>query len=755
MNNPNNIFLTVHQFDEAGNVNSMQYEEDVVTQEVIAKIPISTEDITLTPQTNWNFIPENKVNLSYRYLEPEDSSVTIIKIGAVEDLNPLNYATEISTVLNDPGDCKSFLNNISIVKPKQQSKIPNIPIMIRCQNCDTNFPTKYQYQRHQCEFNAEKVVLKPDADVRDIDKGMRIKYDCTTCGKQFVSKNNLERHQTSHKNTKENVCEHCKKQFVSENRLRIHIENHCKKAGDISKFYRSDVTVWKCTRCTQVFATPAFANKHSETCNYKTFSEGGDNRKLQVTNNNLEVCLQNFEGQKSVRNMNSESSNVEDDNCQLNIEKILTEILLQCEFCNRTYAEKNALLSHQKLHDTSTNYGCSTCDETFESYIVACKHWMSQCSDKANLFYLPKMTYCEYCDRTFKSHELLYNHKIKKKHYTAKMFNSKDVKIQMNENEKTKQLRDENFNCEKFLEDKDSLVKLIENVLTTMTKVSEENKIDKIIDTSQDNKENQLEILENGTVQVKQEVIVNENGQNDDADNVKINDNNNNEPEKKKRGRKRKWPKQGKIKKPSFDLEECYRYQCERCNDVFRSVADLDDHREKQHASSFSCDECGQVVHSAKALVIHSRAHQSLKPYVCEQCGRSYSQTSHLWQHMRFHQGIKPFACPHEGCEARYTIRPDLKDHIRKVHTRERPFKCAVCNKCFLTGSVYYQHRLIHTNDRRYGCDICEKRFFRADALNNHRRIHTDERPFPCEICGREFRQKGDRNKHVRTQHPD
>lgn len=68
--------------------------------------------------------------------------------------------------------------------------------------------------------------------------------------------------------------------------------------------------------------------------------------------------------------------------------------------------------------------------------------------------------------------------------------------------------------------------------------------------------------------------------------------------------------------------------------------------------------------------------------------------------------GIKPFACPHEGCEARYTIRPDLKDHIRKVHTRERPFKCTVCNKCFLTGSVYYQHRLIHTNDRRYGCDV-------------------------------------------------
>ncbi|XP_044729788.1 zinc finger protein 879 [Chrysoperla carnea] len=219
--------------------------------------------------------------------------------------------------------------------------------------------------------------------------------------------------------------------------------------------------------------------------------------------------------------------------------------------------------------------------------------------------------------------------------------------------------------------------------------------------------------------------------------------------------------KRGRKPKPKLPPNEIvllcseeYRFQCEKCAKVTRSIDDLIEHRQSDHGSNFDCKDCGQVVHSAKALMIHCRAHQSLKPFVCDQCGRSYSQTSHLWQHMRFHQGIKPFACPHEGCEARYTIRPDLKDHIRKVHTRERPFRCAVCGKCFLTGSVYYQHRLIHNNDRRYGCDMCGKRFFRADALNNHRRIHTDERPFPCPVCGREFRQKGDRNKHHRTQHP-
>lgn len=45
---------------------------------------------------------------------------------------------------------------------------------------------------------------------------------------------------------------------------------------------------------------------------------------------------------------------------------------------------------------------------------------------------------------------------------------------------------------------------------------------------------------------------------------------------------------------------------------------------------------------------------------------------------------------------------------------------CTVCNKRFLTGSVFYQHRLIHRGERRYGCEECNKRFYRADALKNH-----------------------------------
>lgn len=54
---------------------------------------------------------------------------------------------------------------------------------------------------------------------------------------------------------------------------------------------------------------------------------------------------------------------------------------------------------------------------------------MKKCSEYTNVFYLPKLLYCEYCDRTFKSHEVLYNHKAKKKHYTPKLYAMAEVQI--------------------------------------------------------------------------------------------------------------------------------------------------------------------------------------------------------------------------------------------------------------------------------------------------------------------------------------
>ncbi|EDW81257.1 uncharacterized protein Dwil_GK11965 [Drosophila willistoni] len=181
---------------------------------------------------------------------------------------------------------------------------------------------------------------------------------------------------------------------------------------------------------------------------------------------------------------------------------------------------------------------------------------------------------------------------------------------------------------------------------------------------------------------------------------------------------------------------------CEFCEVNFEFAHEIAPHNEEKHLNKKKREKEARNTGPGR-----------IRQYLCDICGKSYTQSSHLWQHLRFHQGVKPFVCQEENCGRKFTIRPDLNDHIRKCHTGERPYHCLVCGKRFLTGSVFYQHRLIHRGERRYECDECSKRFYRADALKNHQRIHTGEKPYSCLFCTKTFRQRGDRDKHIRARH--
>lgn len=266
--------------------------------------------------------------------------------------------------------------------------------------------------------------------------------------------------------------------------------------------------------------------------------------------------------------------------------------MLQCEFCNKTYSEKKSLLFHQRKHTTAANYECVTCKEVFESYAMAAKHWLTKCTDEANLFYLPKMTYCECCDRTFKSHDILYTHKIKKKHYTPKPF-AMPIEI-------SKTVYFSNETSSNVGENKDSIVKLIEHVLLEM-KIPESQIKDKIEihdderNLSQ-NEDSQNDVCmdtddQNITIEIKSEILSETSSRADNTSQELTVD-----LEKKKRGRKRKWPKQTtKAKRLAATVEPGYKYQCERCIKVWESVIDLETHREKEHPANFKCEECDQV----------------------------------------------------------------------------------------------------------------------------------------------------------------
>lgn len=106
--------------------------------------------------------------------------------------------------------------------------------------------------------------------------------------------------------------------------------------------------------------------------------------------------------------------------------------------------------------------------------------------------------------------------------------------------------------------------------------------------------------------------------------------------------------------------------------------------------------------------------------------------------------------CPH--CTYSTTIPFNLKAHISRRHTGEKPYLCPYCAKKFSEKTDLVIHERTHNGQRPYACDICDKTFSTSMVRNRHKiRIHTEARPFVCDICYMGFKIKYDLKCHVRT----
>ncbi|NXR84261.1 ZN398 protein, partial [Pycnonotus jocosus] len=161
------------------------------------------------------------------------------------------------------------------------------------------------------------------------------------------------------------------------------------------------------------------------------------------------------------------------------------------------------------------------------------------------------------------------------------------------------------------------------------------------------------------------------------------------------------------------------------------------------------CTECGKRFRLKINLIIHQRSHAKEGPYECPVCEIGFSNKRHLDLHHSIHVKDRAF-----GAKVWGNVHPELRIRPRRHlcggshaggawlgQPKKEPdgealpgsgvprppdskLKCPYCKK-FLSCSVSLQRHLqTHTRERPYCCSSCNKCFTRSNHLLRHKKIH-------------------------------
>ena len=115
------------------------------------------------------------------------------------------------------------------------------------------------------------------------------------------------------------------------------------------------------------------------------------------------------------------------------------------------------------------------------------------------------------------------------------------------------------------------------------------------------------------------------------------------------------------------------------------------------------------------------QVHEENVFFKCQYCEKKYKSKGELRKHMAKHTGIRNNPSKCDICEKTYSESSYQKQHIRTVHSSDRPFTCGQCRKTFKSKSDLTSHMLIH-EDRKHECHICGQKFHRVSKRNHHYR---------------------------------
>ncbi|KAJ1359220.1 hypothetical protein KIN20_017907 [Parelaphostrongylus tenuis] len=135
------------------------------------------------------------------------------------------------------------------------------------------------------------------------------------------------------------------------------------------------------------------------------------------------------------------------------------------------------------------------------------------------------------------------------------------------------------------------------------------------------------------------------------------------------------------------------------------------------------CRKCGKQFTLRKQYRRHiSDAHRVKRDYTCEVCGAIFTSRPGRNQHRRVKHWNHLLMCPYEGCDhPAFRYNQSLMEHVRSIHTEDRPHECETCGKAFSTLNRLQKHKFTHTAESQFHCK-CGVKFRHNSSLHKHKR---------------------------------
>lgn len=147
-------------------------------------------------------------------------------------------------------------------------------------------------------------------------------------------------------------------------------------------------------------------------------------------------------------------------------------------------------------------------------------------------------------------------------------------------------------------------------------------------------------------------------------------------------------------------------YVCMTCKHKFDTFEQLKTHMitsQRCKEMHLTCDRCGKVCTTRKALYQHQVTHRDKFAFVCDKCGKTYTNRFNLENHKSSVHGerVEEFGSIYKCkiCEAQFNNRADLYEHI-KFHAKMVSLNGLQSENSIFTP--YFFHFLANSSSMRY-----------------------------------------------------